>query len=399
MLNKITIDDIEVSKKKVFLRVDLNVPLGKLRAVTDTSRVVKILPTLENLLRRKAKVFIFSHLGRPQAPHKKFSLLPLKILLERELGMEVPFCHLLFSQEMEDIVNNLPFGNCALMENIRFYKEEKNNDINFARRIAGYFDIYVTDAFASIHNKDSSICTIPRYLAPRAYGYLIKKEFEYLQTKLLDKPKKPLAIILGGAKVSDKIKIFRKLLMKTDAFLVGGAMAYPFLRSQGIEIGKSPVNKKDVSLATQILQEVEKMKKLFYLPLDHVCVSNLEEGKKNKFLCTLDVHIPDNHIGLDIGKKTIQKFREVINKFQTIFWNGPMGRFELEPFKKGTKEIAKSLSQSKGISIIGGGDSAAAIDQCKLQDKITHISTGGGASLKLIAGEVLPGIEVLQNKK
>lgn len=392
---KKTIDDIEVSGKRVLLRVDFNVPVDDSGNVTDASRITAELPTIKALLSRGAKVIICSHLGRPKGePNPKLSLVSVAKYLVNVLNCKVKFSPNAIGDAAKKMADELEPGEILVLENIRFYKEEEANDPIFASRLAELADIYVDDAFGTAHRKHASNYGVAKLL-PNAVGYLMGKEINTI-SEALENPEHPFVAILGGAKVSDKLGVVRNLIKKCDIVLIGGGMAYTFLKAQGKEIGKSLYEESVLEDARQILAEAESSNVKIYLPVDHLCGTVFSPTTKQ--IKVDGQNIPADVQGLDIGKKTAKMYAKIIKDAKTVIWNGPMGVFEFENFKKGTETVAKAVAKNKGKTIIGGGDSIAAINSLKLTSKIYHISTGGGASMKLIGGEVLPGVDVISEK-
>lgn len=399
---KLSIQDLKLDGHRVFMRVDFNVPLSEEGRVTDDTRIRETLPTIEYALRKGGRLILASHLGRPKGKfHAKMSLKPaaerLRILLDEKLGRS---CNVGFSPDCvglaaEETAKKLETGQTLLLENLRFHPEEEANDENFARQLAALADVYVNDAFGSAHRAHASTVGITRFLRPAAAGLLMQKELDYLG-KAISHPDKPFVAIIGGAKVSDKIDVVRNLMNKVDALLVGGAMAYTFLKAQGKEIGKSLVETDKVDLARELLQEAESKKVRLLLPTDHVVAEKPEAGARTQVVAG---NIPAGVMGLDIGPATVAAFSKEIAAARTIVWNGPMGVFEVPAFAEGTMKIAQAVAtSSRATSIVGGGDSVAAVHQSGVADKITHISTGGGASLELLEGKKLPGVEALTDK-
>ena len=393
MLKKLSIDDIDVKSRRVFLRVDLNVPLDSSYKITDFTRIEAIVPTVSSLVKRGAKVCLFSHLGRPKNGfEEKFSLKHIVDGLASKLGRKVSFCPELLGATYDQSVKALQDGDILLMENVRFYKEETANDPDFSRSLASPFDLYVNDAFGACHRAHASTSGVASCFSQAACGYLVKKEIEYLE-KAVSSPERPFTAIIGGAKIKDKIKVIESLLEKADDLIIGGGMAYTFLAYQGVAIGKSMNQLSEAeSIVEAVFKQAKKLNKKVHLPQDHVVASEFSESATASIS---GLEIADDKMGLDIGPETIKNFSEVLINSKTVFWNGPMGVFELAAFQKGTFEIAKVLASSSAITIIGGGDSAAAVNKCGLADKMSHISTGGGASLEFIEGKNLPGIEAL----
>ena len=390
MMNKKTVRDIDVKNKRVFVRVDFNVPIDN-GQVTDDTRIVASLPTIRYLIAQGAKVILASHLGRPKGKDQKYSMRPVAARLEQLLGKPVTFVGDCVGEEAERAVAKMNAGDVVLLENVRFYPEEEKNDPAFAKKLASLADIYVNDAFGSAHRAHASTEAVAHDL-PAVAGFLMEKELNYLGQALAD-PAHPFVAILGGAKVSDKIKVIENLLPKVDALLIGGGMANTFLAAQGINIGQSLVESDKLDLAKEL---IEKGGAKIALPVDVVIADKFAADAQSKVV-PVD-QVPSDWRILDIGPKTIDAFEEILTNAKTVVWNGPLGVFEMPAFAKGTVEIAKRLAKSQATTIIGGGDSAAAVEQAGVADKITHISTGGGASLELLEGRVLPGVAALQDK-
>jgi len=401
---KLSIQDLNLDGQRVFMRVDFNVPLSDDGRVTDDTRIRETLPTIEYALRKHARLILASHLGRPKGkPNPKMSLKPaaerLRILLDEKLGRS---CNVGFAPDCiglaaEEMAAKLEKGQTLLLENLRFHAEEEANDEKFSRQLAALADVYVNDAFGTAHRAHASTVGITKFLDKAAAGLLMQKELEYLG-KATTNPGKPFVAILGGAKVSDKIEVIQNLLTKVDALLIGGAMAYTFLKSQGKQVGKSLVEEDKIDLAKELLSEARSRNVRLLLPLDHVIADKIDAAARTSVVKT-DQGIPDGFLGLDIGPETAAAFAQKIAGAKTIVWNGPMGVFEVAPFAKGTMKIAQAVAANSGaISIVGGGDSVAAVHQSGVADKITHISTGGGASLEFLEGKKLPGVEALTDK-
>lgn len=398
-MNKKVVTDLDVKSKKVLVRVDFNVPMSKteIGKILDNKRIVAAIPTIKYLIENKAKVILLSHLGRPKGEAKKeFSLEPISKELSNLIKKEVKFIksNLVVDENVKKEIENLKDGQIALLENTRFRKEETKNIDEFSKELASLGELYVNDAFGTSHRAHCSNVGICKYL-PSALGFLVKKEVDIMSNALAN-PKRPFVAILGGAKVSDKIMVIENLIKKVDSILIGGAMAFTFLKAQGKNIGKSLVEEDKLDISLKILENAKKNNVKIILPVD-VVVSK-EFSNDSKFF-TVDVDkMKDDYIGLDIGNKTVELFSKEIKNANTVVWNGPMGVFEMSNFSKGTFEIAKALAETSATTIVGGGDSASAIEKSGYKDKITHISTGGGASLEFLEGKVLPAIEAISNK-
>lgn len=385
----------EIKGKKVLVRFDFNVPLDKKdpTKITDTTRIDSALATINYLIEQEAsKIIMMSHLGRPDGkPNTKYSLEPVAAYIAEKVGKEVILTESCLDTSIPTLIN-LPTTKIILLENLRFHPEEENNDRNFAEKLSHYGDLYINDAFGVSHRKHASVYEINAFFARKNYaGFLMQKEVETLEI-MLNKPKKPFVALLGGAKVADKIKTINRLLIIVDKLLIGGAMSYPFLKAKGINIGKSLCDEHDVELATSILR-ADKLHKI-ELPLDHVVVKNFTDDAGVQ---TSNHEIQDDYLGLDIGEKTLEHYKQICNTAKTIFWNGPMGYFEKKNFAKGTFSVAEHLANCKGaLTIIGGGDSVSAVQQSGFADQMGHISTGGGASLEFIEKGELPGVQALK---
>lgn len=393
---KKTIDDINLSGKTVLMRVDFNVPLDDQGQITDDRRITEALPSIRKVLDDGGKLILMSHLGRPKgAPDSKYSLKPAAERLGEIIPNRVFFATDTVGDDAKSKAKNLNIGDVLVLENLRFQPGEKDGDPAFAKQLADMADVYVNDAFGSCQNKtDASMMAVPEAMGskPKVVGYLVQKEMKFL-TDAIENPERPFVAILGGAKVSDKIKVIENLLGKCDQVLIGGAMAYTFQAAQGGKIGKSRVEKDKLDLAKSLM---EKGKGKLVLPVDTHCGDDFK-SECNKIVVKAG-EIPDGYEGLDIGPETAKKFAEIIKHAKTVVWNGPMGVFELPPFDEGTKAVAKALSESNATSIIGGGDSAAAIQQLGYADKVSHVSTGGGASLAMLEGQKFETIAVLDEK-
>ena len=396
-MNKKTIRDVNVEGKRVFVRCDFNVPLDENGKITDENRIQGALPTIKYLLDHGAKVVLASHLGRPKnGPEAKFSLKPVAERLNQLLGGKVTMANDVIGEDAQKKVAALKNGEAVLLENVRFNKEEEKNDPEFAKKLASFADIFVNDAFGTAHRAHASTEGISHFVKTSVAGFLIEKELEVMGGALAD-PKRPFVAILGGAKVSDKIGVINNLLEKVDKLLIGGAMAYTFIVAKGGKVGMSKLEADKVDLAKELLEKAKAKGVELYLPVDTVIAQEFKADAESKVCETMA--IPDGWEGLDIGPKTAELFAGVIKTAKTVIWNGPMGVFEFPKFAVGTKAVAQALADNpEAITIIGGGDSAAAIEQLGYADKVTHISTGGGASLEFLEGKVLPGIACLNDK-
>lgn len=386
------INDFDFNGKKVICRFDFNVPLDKNGKITDPTRIDSALPTINHILAGGAsKLIMMSHLGRPKGgAEKKYSLEPVASYLAEKLGTDVLLTESCLDRGIKTVLT-LPESKIILLENLRFHPEEEANDHEFAKRLASYADVYVNDAFGTAHRKHASTYEINAFFKGKALaGFLLQKEIAALD-KVLNAPAKPFVAVVGGAKVADKIKIIEELLSSVDSLLIGGAMAYPFLKARGIEVGKSLCGDEDVKLAKTILKTQAAQKKI-RLPLDHVVAASFDGAPA----FSNSEAIPEDMMGLDIGPATLESYAHVLATAATILWNGPMGIFEKEAFNKGTFGIAKAIANSKAFSVVGGGDSVAAVNEAGLADQMSHVSTGGGASLEYIENGGLPGIQALK---
>ena len=395
-MNKKTIRDIDVTGKKVLVRCDFNVPLdGQTGEITDNRRIRAAIPTIKYLIDNNAKVILCSHLGRPKGEfNPKYSLKPVAEELSKLLGKEVKLAKDVIGEDAKKLTAEIKEGEVVLLENVRFHKEEEQNDPEFAKKLASYADIYVNDAFGTAHRAHASTAGVADYL-PAVSGFLIEKELEFLGSSL-ENPERPFVAILGGAKVSDKIGVIENLIEKVDTLIIGGGMAYTFYKAQGHHIGTSICEEDKLELATNLLKKAEEKGVKFLLPVDNHVSSEYSNEGEDRFVESTE--IPEGFMGLDIGPKTIELFKNAIKGAKTVLWNGPLGVTEFSKFAEGTREIATALAQSNAVTIIGGGDSAAAVEKMGLADKMTHISTGGGASLEFLEGKVLPGIACLNDK-
>jgi len=395
MLQKKSVEDIELKGKKVIVRVDFNVPLDKEGNITDDTRIRAALPTINYILEKGATVILMSHLGRPKGEVREdMRLAPVAKRLGELLGKEVVMCRDCVGEETRKIISGMQTGDIALLENLRFHKQEEENDPDFAKELAYYADVYVNDAFGTAHRAHASTEGIAKFI-PAVAGFLMEKEIEFLG-KLLYQPEKPYIAIIGGAKVSTKIGVLEKLLEKVDSLLIGGGMSYTFLKAKGFEVGKSLVETDKVNMAFELIKKADERGIQLILPLDHIVAEKIEQDTKSRTVETNS--IPKDMIGVDIGPRTIKAYKKEIKRGKTVFWNGPMGVFEIEKFAKGTNQIARALTSSGATTVVGGGDSVAALNKLGLAEKISHVSTGGGASLEFLEGKELPGIKALQDR-
>ncbi len=395
-MSKKSIRDIDVAGKKVLVRCDFNVPMSKTDGtISDDKRIRESLPTIKHLLSSGARVILCSHMGRPKGEfNEKFTLQPVAQRLSELLGFEVPLAPDVIGDKVRPLVDALEPGRAILLENVRFYKEEEKNDPAFAKSLADMAEIYVNDAFGTAHRAHASTAGVAAYL-PAVCGFLIEKELSVIGGAISD-PKRPFVAILGGAKVSDKIGVIDNLLNIADAVIIGGGMAYTFLKAQGLEIGKSLCDDERIDVAKKAIEKAKEKGVKFYMPVDVVCAAEISEDAEAK-TCDAD-RIPADLMGLDIGEKTIKLYSDVIASAKTVIWNGPMGVFEVDKFARGTRAVAEAMAASAATTIIGGGDSASAAGKMGLADKMTHISTGGGATLEYLEGIDLPGIAALNDK-
>lgn len=393
-MNKKTVRDIEVSKKRVLVRCDFNVPFDKNdpSKITSDKRIVESLKTINYLINAGAKVVLCSHLGKTG---QDLSLEPVAKRLSELLNKNVILIKDILSKEAMQIVNNMESGDVVLLENTRMFKEEEENEENFSKALAAFGEVFVNDAFGSSHRAHASTVGVTKYL-PSVCGFLIEKELLALG-KGIDEPKRPLVAIIGGAKVSSKINILTSFLDKVDTILIGGGMAYTFLKAKGYKIGKSICEDDKLDIAEKILKMAKDKNINFLLPIDLVVATEISDTANGEIV-DID-NIGDDYSGVDIGPKTIEMYVDQIKRAQTIVWNGPVGIFEINAFSKGTKAIAEAMANTNAITIVGGGDSAAAIEKYELEDKVTHLSTGGGASLEFMEGKKLPAIEALNDKE
>ena len=394
-MSKKTVRDIDINGKKVLMRVDFNVPFDDKMNITDDSRIKAALPTIKYVLDNNAKLILMSHLGRPKGTgfEKEFSLAPVAAALSKLIKRPVQMAKDCVGDDVKRMVDALNCGDVLLLENLRFHKEESDNNEEFAKKLASLGEVFVMDAFGTCHRAHASTAGITKFL-PSVAGFLVEKEIQYFE-QLIKSPVKPVTLILGGAKVSDKIAMIENMLPKVNFILIGGAMAYTFLKSRLKGVGNSKVEADKIDLANKIFKLAREHNVGIFLPQDHVVAKAVDA--KSKAMVVIE-HIPDGWIGLDIGPKTIKKFRSVLKDSKTIFWNGPLGYFEIKRFSRGTAEVAKFITRLKATTVIGGGDTAAAINALRLGNRMTHISTGGGASLEYLEGKGLSGIIALNDK-
>ena len=393
---KLCIDDLELSRKRLLIRVDFNVPIDERGTITDDTRIRAALPTINYAVRHGVKVLLISHLGRPKGgPDPKFSLRPAAERLAALLGSPVQMAEDCVGPEVKAGIDRMGPGDVLMLENCRFHPEEEKNDDTFSRALAELCDLYVNDAFGTAHRAHASTVGITRFVKQSACGFLMQTELKQLGM-LLDRPARPFIAILGGAKVSDKIGILANLLPKVDGFLIGGGMAYTFLKAQGHEVGSSRVEVDGLKVAQETMEQAGRLNVAVHLPSDHVIAERIDAGVPTR---QVDGSIPVGSMGLDIGPATITRFAREVERAKTILWNGPMGVFELLPFREGTFALAKAVATSGAHSVIGGGDTAAAVTQAGVAEQMTHISTGGGASLEFLEGKELPGIAALTDKE
>jgi len=392
-MSKLSIRDLDLKGKRVFMRVDFNVPLDEAGEITDDTRIRASLPTIQHALQSGARLILASHLGRPKGkPQPTMSLKPAAVRLAELLAKPVAFATDCVGPEAKKQAAALKDGEVLLLENLRFHAEEEKNDPEFARQLAALAQVYINDAFGSAHRAHASTEGIARFLAPSAAGLLMEKELEYLG-KAVEKPVRPYTAIVGGAKVSDKIDLLQNLMKFADNVLIGGAMAYTFLKAQGVEVGQSRVEEDKLELAGDLLRFAERRSIEMHLPKDHVVAEKIDPTSRAEVVNTPS--IPANRMGVDIGPATRVDYAQQIARAKTIIWNGPMGVFEIAQFAEGTLAVARAVAASSAVSVVGGGDSVAAVKKAGVESKITHISTGGGASLELLSGLKLPGVEAL----
>ena len=394
-MNKKTVKDIDLKGKKVFVRCDFNVPMDENRNITDNTRIVAALPTIKYLLEQDCKLILASHLGRPKGEYKlEYSLAPVAKELSNLLGKEVIMANDVVGEDATSKASNLKEGEILLLENVRFHKEETENNPEFSKKLASMAEVFVNDAFGTAHRAHSSTTGIASYL-PAVSGFLIEKELKFLGNAV-NNPERPFVAILGGAKVSDKIGVIDSLLEKVDTLMIGGGMAYTFFKAQGYEVGNSICEMDKLDLAKSAMEKAKQKGVKLMLPVDTKIGKEFKADTESKTVKYTE--IPTDWEGFDIGAETIKMFSDELRNAKTVIWNGPLGLFEFDQFAIGTNEIAKVLSEIDATTIIGGGDSAAAVKKAGLEDKMTHISTGGGASLEFLEGKKLPGIDALMDK-
>ena len=392
---KKTIRDIDVKGKKILVRCDFNVPQNENQEITDNRRIVAALPTIKYLLENNCKVILCSHLGRPKGEVKKeFSLLPVAKELSRLLGIEVKLANDIVGESAKELTSNMKEGEVVLLENVRFDKREEENDSEFAKELASLAEIYVSDAFGTVHRAHASTAGVASYL-PAVSGFLIEKELRFLGNAL-ENPERPFVAILGGKKVSDKIGVIDALLEKVDTLMIGGGMAYTFFKAMGYNVGNSICELDKLDLATSLMEKAKAKGVKLMLPIDTKVGKEFAKDTESKIVKYTE--IPDGWEGFDIGTETIEIYKKELETAKTVIWNGPIGLFEFEQFAIGTNEIAKKLAEIDATTIVGGGDCAAAVEKAGVADKLTHVSTGGGASLEFLEGKKLPGIECLQDR-
>ncbi len=393
----LTLGDVDVKGKKVLVRVDYNVPIDEHGAIVDDTRIRETIPTINYLIDKDAKIILASHMGRPKGERKpEFSLYPVAKRLERLLEKEVKFAPDCIGKDVENMVSQLKEGDILLLENLRFHKEEEKNDPEFAKSLAGLTDIYVIDAFGTCHRKHASMYGIKDYIQPVVMGFLLERELKFFEKALLN-PQRPVLAFVGGAKVSSKLGVLNHLIDRVDKIFVGGAMAFTFIKAMGYNTGSSLVEDDMLSQSREIIEKAKEKGVKFYLPVDFVCGQAVSDQTPVREVAWQE--IPQGWMGLDIGHASLSLISEVIKDVQTIIWNGPMGVFELDKFKKGTFELAHMIADSPALSIAGGGDTDYAIHKAGVVDRIGYISTGGGAFLELLEGKTLPCLEAITKKE
>lgn len=397
-MNKLTIDDVQLNGKRVLVRVDFNVPLDENQKITDDKRITAALPTIEKIIKDGGKIILMSHLGRPKGKvQPEFSLKPVAEKLSELINKEVKFANDCVGSDVNELVSQMNNGDVLLLENLRFHIEETDNSEEFSKELASIGDIYVNDAFGSAHRAHASTEGVTKFIKTCVSGYLMKKELDYLHSAIAE-PKRPFTAILGGAKITGKIDVIENLLTKVDTLIIGGGMAYTFYKAQGLEIGTSLLDADKVELAKEMLVKFESSNVKVLLPKDVVVAKEFDNNSQSEVV-KID-SIPADKMGLDIGPETVELFCNEIKNSKTVVWNGPMGVFEFPNFATGTNAVANALAEATAngaITVIGGGDSASAIKKAGLAKKVSHVSTGGGASLEFLEGKILPGVEALTN--
>ncbi len=389
-----TIAELPIEKKKVFIRVDFNVSFDEKGEIIDDTRIRSVLPTIEYALAKDSKVILASHLGRPKGnPNPKYSLMPVAEHLSTLIKRDVILPEDCIGDAVKKLTGEMREGDVILLENLRFHAEEEKNDPLFSEKLASLAEVYVNDAFGTLHRAHASTVGMVKHFEQRGVGFLVKKEVDYL-SKVLDNPERPLVAILGGAKVSDKLGVVEYLLTKVDALLIGGAMSYTFLKAAGVEVGNSLVDESKIHLAAKFLERAKLKNIPLLLPIDHRIAEKIGSNVPSKIV---EGDIPAGYMGVDIGPKTIESFSRALSECKTIIWNGPLGVYETPPFNEGTLAMARVIAQTNAVSVIGGGDSAAAVMAAGVVDKISHISTGGGATLACLEGKTLPGLQALKS--
>jgi len=399
-MNKLSIDNLELKGKRVLVRVDFNVPLDENQKITDDIRITSALPTIKKIINDGGKAILMSHLGRPKGQVKaEYSLKPVAVRLAELLDMDVKFVDDCVGEQVKSVVSKLNDGDVLLLENLRFHKAETDNDVEFSKQLAELGDVYVNDAFGSAHRAHASTEGVTKFISQSASGYLMQKELDYLGKAISD-PVRPFTAILGGAKISGKIDVIENLLPKVDNLIIGGGMAYTFFKAMGYEIGKSLLEEEKIEMAKEILEKAKNSKAKLFLPKDVKITTEFKDEPAEAVVAVNE--IPADKMALDIGEKTIEEFKAIVASSKTVVWNGPMGVFEFDNYADGTNAIAEALVEATtngAVTVIGGGDSAAAIKKAGLDDKVSHVSTGGGASLEFLEGKILPGVEALTDLK
>lgn len=399
-MKKLSIDDVQLKGKRVLVRVDFNVPLDDNLNITDDIRITSSLPTIKKIILEGGKAILMSHLGRPKgSPNAKYSLKPAALRLSQLLGKDVRLAPDCIGNDVKTLVGEMKDGDVLLLENVRFHAEEEKNEEGFAKKLAELGDVYINDAFGSAHRAHASTEGVTKFINTSTAGYLMQKELEYLGNAIFN-PTRPYCAILGGAKISGKIDVISNLLDKVDTLIIGGGMAFTFFKAMGKEIGKSLLEEEKIELAKEVLEKAKKSGIKFLLPVDVVVADDFKNDSTSSVV-SID-SIPSDKMGLDIGPETINLFKQEIEMSKTIVWNGPMGVFEMDNFAKGTFAVAQTLAEvtaNGAVTVIGGGDSAAAIAKAGLAEKVSHVSTGGGASLEFLEGKILPGVDALTDKK